>query len=89
MPKPDGLRGRTLSPRALDRAAEARWPWLFWMGFSTVRGWLYYGLTLNVLALLSMVVDLDPATPGLVIGGTGAFVWAIQLERRREADHRE
>ena len=79
----------TMNLRALDRAAESRWPWLMWSGFRSVRAWLYYGLTMNVLALLSVLFDLEPATPGLLLGGTGAFIWAIHRDRRHETGHRE
>lgn len=82
----------TWNPQVLDRAVESRYPrvWagLTWYGFRSVRAWLYYGLTLNALALLSVAFDLKPATPGLLIGGTGAFIWAIHRDRQREAAYR-
>ncbi len=78
-----------INPRTLDRADLSRWPWLMPFEFWTLRAWLYYGLTMNVLALFAIAFDLKAATLGFLVGGAGALIWAIHWDRHREAAHRE
>lgn len=52
-----------------------------WFWLNPVRGWLYYGLALNVLALVFLAVGLPAA--GLLVGSTGALVWGIVRDGQR------